>query len=136
MKKAGKIITYIAAALIILLSIVFIVIEGRTLLSCDWQLYENTLDGFIRYFFRLLISIYALFIGIITYFVLRKKQIDEIIFLYYSFGVFSLMASSIIISVFTTNYIDKLILAVILIYAFGIMLYFRGNKVEKEEGQK
>lgn len=133
MKKAGKIITYIAAALIILLSILFIVIEGRTLLSCDWQLYENIVDGFIRYFFRLLISIFALFIGIITYFVLRKKKIYEILFLYYSFGLFALMASSIIISMFSTNYIDKLILAVMLIYGFGIMLYFRGNKVEKGE---
>ena len=133
MKKTGKIITYIAAALTILLSIVFIVIEGRTLFSCDWQLYENTIDGFIRYLFRLLISIYALFIGIFTYFVLRKKQIDEILFLYYSFGVLALMASLVIISIFSTNYIDKLLLAVMLIYAVGIMLYFRGNKVEKEE---
>ena len=133
MKKTGKIITYIAAALTILLSIVFIVIEGRTLFSCDWQLYENTVDGFIRYLFRLLISIFALFIGIFTYFVLRKKQIDEILFLYYSFGVLALMASLVIVSMFSTNYIDKLLLAVMLIYAFGIMLYFRGNKVEKEE---
>lgn len=133
MKKTGKIITYIAAALTILLSIVFIVIEGRTLFSCDWQLYENTVDGFIRYLFRLLISIYALFIGIFTCFVLRKKQIDEILFLYYSFGVLALMASLVIISIFSTNYIDKLLLAVMLIYAVGIMLYFRGNKVEKEE---
>ena len=133
MKKTGKIITYIASALTILLSIVFIVIEGRTLFSCDWQLYENTVDGFIRYLFRLLISNYALFIGIFTYFVLRKKQIDEILFLYYSFGVLALMASLVIISIFSTNYIDKLLLAVMLIYAVGIMLYFRGNKVEKEE---
>lgn len=133
MKKTGKIITYIAAALIILFSIVFIVIEGRTLLSCDWQIYENTVDGFIRYLFRLLISIYALFIGIFTYFVLRKKQIDEILFLYYSFGVLALMTSLVIISMFSTNFIDKLLLAVMLIYAFGIVLYFRGNKVEKEE---
>lgn len=133
MKKTGKIITYIAAALIILFSIVFLVIEGRTLLSCDWQIYENTVDGFIRYLFRLLISIYALFIGIFTYFVLRKKQIDKILFLYYSFGVLALMASMVIISMFSTNYIDKLLLAVMLIYAVGIMLYFRGNKVEKEE---
>ena len=133
MKKTGKIITYIAAALTILLSIVFIVIEGRTLFSCDWQLYENTVDGFIRYLFRLLISNYALFIGIFTYFVLRKKQIDEILFLYYSFGVLALMASLVIISIFSTNYIDQLLLAVMLIYAVGIMLYFRGNKVEKEE---
>ena len=102
MKKTGKIITYIASALTILLSIVFIVIEGRTLFRCDWQLYENTVDGFIRYLFRLLISNYALFIGIFTYFVLRKKQIDEILFLYYSFGVLALMASLVIISIFVS----------------------------------
>lgn len=132
MKKVGKIISYISAALIIVFSIIFIVIEGRILLSGDWKLYENTFDGFIRCFFRLLISIYALFISVSTYFVLRKKQKNEILFLYFSFGVLALLVSSIIISMFSSNYIDKLLIALPLIYTVGIMLFFSKPKLNKE----
>lgn len=133
MKKTGKIIAYIAAAWIILFSIVFIVIEGRTLFSGDWLLYENTVDAFFRYFFRLLLSLYALFIGISTYIVLGKKNENQIINFYYSFGVLALLVSSIIMSVFATNYIDILLLVLPLIYSIGVMLYFYSIRLKQDK---
>lgn len=131
MKKTGKIIAYIAAALIILFSLVFIVIEGRTLFSGDWLLYENKVDAFFRYFFRLLLSLYALFIGISTYIVLGKKNENQMLNFYYSFGVLALLVSSIIMSVFATNYIDILLLVLPLIYSIGVMLYFYSIRLKQ-----
>ncbi len=131
MKKTGKIIAYIAAAWIILFSIVFIVIEGRTLFSGDWLLYENKVDAFFRYFFRLLLSLYALFISISTYIVLGKKNENQIINFYCSFGVLALLVSSIIMSVFATNYIDILLLVFPLIYSIGVMLYFYSIRLKQ-----
>ncbi len=131
MKKTGKIIAYIAAAWIILFSLVFIVIEGRTLFSGDWLLYENKADAFFRYFFRLLLSLYGLFIGISTYIVLGKKNENRIINFYYSFGVLALLVSSIIMSVFASNYIDILLLVLPLIYSIGVMLYFYSIRLKQ-----
>ncbi len=131
MKKTGKIIAYIAAAWIILFSLVFIVIEGRTLFSGDWLLYENTVDAFFRYFFRLLLSLYGLFIGISTYIVLGKKNENQILNFYYSFGVLALLVSSIIMSVFASNYIDILFLVLPLIYSIGVMLYFYSIRLKQ-----
>lgn len=131
MKKTGKIIAYIAAAWIILFSLVFIVIEGRTLFSGDWLLYENKVDAFFRYFFRLLLSLYALFIGISTYIVLGKKNENQILNFYYSFGVLALLVSSVIMSVFATNYIDILLLVLPLLYSIGVMLYFYSIRLKQ-----
>lgn len=131
MKKTGKVIAYIAAALIILFSLVFIVIEGRTLFSGDWLLYENKVDAFFRYFFRLLLSLYALFIGVSTYIVLGKKNENQILNFYYSFGVLALLVSSIIMSVFASNYIDILFLVLPLIYSIGVMLYFYSIRLKQ-----
>ncbi len=124
MKKTGKIIAYISAAFIILFSIVFIVIEGRTLFSGDWLIFENATDGFFRYFFRLVIALYALFISISTYIFLGRKSDKTVLAFYFTFGVLALLVSSIIMSIFASNYIDILLLVLPLIYSLGVMLFF------------
>lgn len=124
MKKTGKIIAYISAAFIILFSAVFIVIEGRTLFSGDWLLFENATVGFFRYFFRLLIAFYALFVSISTYIVLGRKSDNTVLVFYFTFGVLALLVSSIIMSIFASNYIDILLLVLPLIYSLGVMLFF------------
>lgn len=129
MKKTGKIIAYIFAALIIVFSLVFIVFETRTLFSGDWLLYENKFNGFVRYFLRLLIAIYAFFIGVSTYFVLSKKDNNETLSIYFRFGVLAFLTSSIIISCFASNYIDILFIVLPLLYTLGIVLYFYGEAV-------
>ena len=124
MKKTGKIIAYISAAFIILFSVVFIVIEGRSLFSGDWLLFENATDGFFRYFFRLLIALYALFVSISTYIVLGRKSDNTVLVFYFTFGVLALLVSSIIMSIFASNYIDILLLVLPLFYSLGVMLFF------------
>ncbi len=136
MKKAGQIIAYISGALIIVLALTFIFIEGRNLFSLDWQLYENPFDGFLRYFFRLLDALFALLMGVATYFILRKKNRSETLSFYFYFGVIALLVSSIIVACFSTNYIDILLIVLPLLYSGGVGLYFLGSKLSPNKDDK
>lgn len=123
MKKAGKIICYITAGLLILISLIFIVIEGRTLFSGDWSIYENSVNGFFRYLFRFIIAIFTMALSIFTYFALNKKE-SKILHIYYYIGAITLLISAIIISIYSTNYLNILFIVLASLYFFGASLYY------------
>ena len=106
MKKVMNILTIFISSIIILLSLVFIFIEGRLLFSLDWIIYDNAFNGFIRYLFRLIISIYAGFVGLMEI-INIKKQKD--ILLYFNI---SLVLISIILLFTTTNYVGTICIIV------------------------
>lgn len=133
MRKLGIVITYLSAALVIVFSLYFLVIEGRSLFSGDWLLYENTLSGFIRYFFRFLLSIYSLVLSISTYFILRKKYDQTSISNAFHLGVIALFISCIIVGIFSSNYLDYLLFILPCMYTVGVLLYDYGTKTEKEK---
>ncbi len=126
MKKIGKIICYILSILIIIFSLIFIFLEARNLLSGDYLLYENKFDGFIRYFFRLLVALFAFSLAIFTYFALSKKE-NKILQIYFYFGTIALLMSSIVIAIFASNYIDILLLTLSTLFSIGVLLYFVGS---------
>ena len=123
MKKAGLIICYVFAGFLAIISAIFVFIEARNLFSGDWLLYENAADGFIRYFFRLLIAIFVMGLSILTYFVFSKKE-KKTLRIYFYFGAIALLVSSIIISYFSSNYLNLVFRGVAAIYSFGILLCF------------
>ena len=106
MKKEMNILTFFISSIIILLSLVFIFIEGRLLFSLDWIIYDNAFNGFIRYLFRLIISIYVGFVGLMEI-INIKKQKD--ILLYFNI---SLVLISIILLFTTTNYVGTICIIV------------------------
>lgn len=64
MKIAVKVFSSIFAVVIILLSLVMTVIEGRLLFSGEWQLHASVVLGFVRYFLRLLFAIGGIAVGV------------------------------------------------------------------------
>ena len=132
MKKVGKILSYIFAAFIILFSLVFIIIEGYNLFSFDWIIYENVINGFVRYLCRFIIALFGITMGIFTYFALSKKE-NKILQMYYFFGTIILLISSIIISQFATNYINILFSTLPLLYFLSSLLYFIGVYLPKNK---
>ena len=102
MNRLFKVLTCFVSAIIIVLSLAFIVIEGRLVFSLDWIIYDSPFDGFIRYFLRLLIAIDAFVKSIldITY-INKDSKIKE--YLYQ--GDVSLLVMSVIILIFSTNYV-------------------------------
>ena len=126
MRKVGKILSLVFSTLIIIFSIIFLIIESRTLFSLDWTLYENTFNGMIRYLFRVIISLFGLLIGIFTYIVLFKKY-NQTLHIYLYVGSITFLISSIIIAIFASNYLDILFVVLPLLYSISIMIYYLGN---------
>lgn len=53
MKKLSNVLLIIFSVIIALVSLIFVVIEGRLVLSFDWTLHEHELLGFLQYLARL-----------------------------------------------------------------------------------
>jgi len=131
MKRTGKVISYVSAVILLLISLAFIVIEARNLFSGDWTLYENEGNGFLRYFFRLLFALFSLALAVFTYFALKEKT-SSILRTYYYFGAIGLFLASNVLSYFATNYIDVLFKLIAAFYSLGALLYFCGTHFAKE----
>lgn len=125
MKKTGQIICYIFASLIIIFSFIFVFLEARNLFSGDWLMYENKIDGFIRYLFRLIYALFTLSFGIFTFFALSKKA-NSTLRIYYFLGSLTLLITSLVIASFSSNYINVAIIVLAIGYFIGACLYALG----------
>ena len=74
MKKVLNIFNVIISSIVLLLSLVFIFIEGRLLFSGDWLIYDNVILGIFKYLFRLIIAISAGMYSILTFINIKKKS--------------------------------------------------------------
>ena len=102
MSKLFKVLLVIVSSIVMLLSLAFIVIEGRLLFSGDWLIYDSPFNGFIRYLCRLLLSIFVFIKSLLEVIYINKKHsIKE----YLSYGDISLVLMSLSILVFSTNYV-------------------------------
>lgn len=114
MKIVSKILLIVISCVILLLSLVMMFVYGRLIVCKDFMIYDSPLNGFIRYFLRFVLSGLYLFMSIIEILSLDKKSI----FIkknQYFFEVL-LLISSVIILVFSTNYIG--------LVTFGLMVIF------------
>ena len=102
MSKLFKVLLVIVSSIVILLSLAFIVIEGRLLFSGDWLIYDSPFNGFIRYLCRLLIAIFAFTKSLLEVIYINKEHSIKD-YLYY--GDISLVLMSLSILVFSTNYV-------------------------------
>ena len=84
MKIVRNILVGFLSIIIFVLSLSFIVIEGRLLFSLDWTIYDNVIFGFLRYFFRFLIAIISCIYSIVEFINMKKKseKIQFILFIY------------------------------------------------------
>lgn len=130
MKKVASLISYISAGLLIFLSLIFIVIEGRTLFSLDWSVFENSVNGFFRYLFRLLIALFTFVMGIFTYFAISKKA-SNVIHIYFYIGSITIFVVSLVIAIEMVNYIGYIFLVISIIYLIGSFLHFYLNYLKR-----
>lgn len=103
MKKLLNVLLIIFCIISSILSLVFIVIEARLLFSLDWSIYDNAFNGMIRYLFRLLLSLFVLLVSISNIISIKiKKTSLEVLLMFSNLALF---ISSIIISLFASNYV-------------------------------
>ena len=102
MKKILNILLCFICSVIIILSLAFIFIEGRLLISLDWSIYDNPINGFIRCLFRLIIACFSLTVALLEIINIFKKFNFSIVLLFLDI---SLILSCFIILLFSTNYV-------------------------------
>ena len=103
MKKIVNILFYFIISLIFLLAFAFLIIEARLLISGDFMLYDNYLNGFLRYFLRFLISLSYLLVCFFECFKYYKRSLKIVNHLY-SLEIL-LLIISVMLLLCTTNYI-------------------------------
>ena len=95
MKKLSGVLLIIFSAIIALVSLVFVVIEGRLVLSFDWTLHEQELLGFLQYLARLGIAGLCLATSVSTIAYRNRKS--------FIFEGLVFLAIAVTVSVFATN---------------------------------
>lgn len=128
MKKVLNIFNVIISSIVLLLSLIFIFIEGRLLFSGDWLIYDNVILGMFKYLFRLIIAISAGMYSILTFINIKKKSGILTNFLFML--SICLFIVSIFMLIYTANYVDKIsiiIASIILLINVSniVLLYIR-----------
>ena len=106
MKKVLNIFNVIISSIVLLLSLIFIFIEGRLLFSGDWLIYDNVILGMFKYLFRLIIAISVGMYSILTFINIKKKSGILTNFLFML--SICLFIVSIFMLIYTANYVDKI----------------------------
>lgn len=95
MKKFSNVLLIIFSLIIALVSLVFVVIEGRLILSFDWTIHEHEFLGFLQYLARLGIAAlcFATSISSVVYHNRKSFVFEAIVFL----------VTTLVLSIFATN---------------------------------
>ena len=114
MRKLLHIGYYIFSGILLLLATAFCMIEGRLLFSGDWSIYEYAFQGGIQYFCRLLLAVFALGMGFLSFvnIIKQRKKISDLL----RTGAVALVIMSAIICFFAINYVGEILLVISVIY--------------------
>ena len=130
MKIIRNILIGFFSIIIFVLSIAFIVIEGRLLFSLDWTIYDNAFFGFLKYFFRFIIALLTCAYSIFEFINFKKKS--ELI----SFVLFIYNICLVIVSIFlvfqATNMVGEIALTISLFVLLIKVMFLLLNKKTKE----
>lgn len=123
MSKVLNISRIVISILIMILSLIFIFIEGRIILSGDFLVYDSVFNAFIRYLFRLALSVLSFVIGFYEIKNIKKK--DKKISEYLMYGSVSLVIISIVVIIFSTNYVGIILLSLSILFLLNKYLLYK-----------
>ena len=129
MKILKNILIGFLSIVIFILSLAFIVIEGRLLFSLDWIIYDNTVFAFLRYLFRFMISLFTLVYAILEFINMKKKseKLNYILFMYN----ICLFGTSIFLIIYATNMVGEIALCISLVMLL-VKVIFRFLETNKK----
>ena len=115
MNKLFKVLLFIISSIIMILSLAFLIIEGRLLFSGDWLIYDSPILGCIRYLGRLLLSVFAFTKCLLEVIYINKEhKLKE----YLGYADIGLVVMSVVILIFSTNYVGLVCIFLSLINFF------------------
>ena len=126
MKNKIRIIYYVLNTIIFILSLLFLFIELRLILSFDWSIYQYPLFSSIQYISRFLLSLMICTLTFIPFINIkrRKRNLTYISWI----GSISILIFGIISSFFATNYFGEIFLILSCLYFVVSMIYYRKVK--------
>lgn len=122
MKKASNVILIIVSVIIAIVSLAFVILEGRLVLSFDWSLHEHEFLGFIQYVARLGIAILCLATSVSSIVYINKKS--------FVFEGFCLIAIAVAISTGATNGVGLYLAILAIVYLAAATFHFFATKRE------
>ena len=123
MKILGKTLFIIRCVISLVLSLAFLVIEGRLIFSQDWIIYDSPINGLIRYLLRFIFALGGLLMSIFELVNLKKK--NPFIGLCLITANYSFLVMSIILMILGSNGVGTILLVVSLMIISTKMLLVR-----------
>ena len=124
MKKAANVILITVSVIIAILSLAFVIIEGRLAFSFDWSLYEHEFLGFIQYIARLGLAILCLAASASSVVYYNRKT--------FVFEGCCLLAVASAISISATNGIGLYMIIAASLYLASAIFHYVAAKREEE----
>ena len=125
MKKLAKGLFITISAVIAIVSLAFVVIEGRLVLSFDWSLHEHEFLGFIQYLARLGLSALCLVVSASSIIYINRRS--------FLFEAFCILAIAIAVATGATNGIGLCFIIAAVLYVIAATLHHVELKKEDEE---
>lgn len=123
MKILGKTLFIITCVISLVLSLAFLVIEGRLIFSQDWIIYDSPINGLIRYLLRFIFALGGLLMSIFELVNLKKR--NPFIGLCLITANYSFLVISIILMILGSNGVGTILLVVSLMFFATKMLLVR-----------
>lgn len=123
MKILGKTLFIITCVISLVLSLAFLVIEGRLIFSQDWIIYDSPFNGLIRYLLRFIFALGGLLMSIFELVNLKKR--NPFIGLCLITANYSFLVMSIILMILGSNGVGTILLVVSLMIISKKMLLVR-----------
>ena len=125
MKKLANGLLITISVIIAIVSLAFIIIEGRLVVSFDWSLHEHEFLGFIQYVARLGLGFICLGASISSIVYINKKS-----FIYEGFCLLAVAAA---IATGATNGIGMYFIIAAVLYIISAVFHHTKLKKEDEE---
>ena len=110
MRILGKTLFIITCVISLVLSLAFLVIDGRLIFSQDWIIYDSPLNGLIRYLLRFIFALGGLLMSIFELVNLKKK--NPFIGLCLITANYSFLVMSIVLMILGSNGVGTILLFV------------------------
>jgi hypothetical protein len=125
MKKIANGLFITLSSIIAIVSLAFIFIEGRLVLSFDWSLHEHEFLGFIQYLARLGLGVLCLSVSVSSIIYINRKS--------FVFEALCILAISMAIATGATNGIGIYFIIASALYVIASVLHHVELKKAKEE---
>jgi len=125
MRKIVNVFYFTINIILMIISAVFVFIEGRLVFSGDWILHQNVLIAFMQYLIKFLLAIGCFVFGLIS--ILKRNKINTF---YFSICIFAIAVA---LSIYVSNGFGAyfIIFSVVYVIVYWFYCYIKTFQVNK-----